>query len=334
MESKHKLSAVIVCILVLLSYTKGYSEDINFSDPSPTPYTPLSSDSIGVKLEDITGGLQSGDLTIGGKLEIDPAYGINVLVPQIGAVASIKKNGPQALVGSGQTKKVTFQAQDDTGTDTLFCVLGLIVRSTQPSSSVTVEGYVHSTDAVPAYTETIAITSAYNGFYKNCPSPLQYFYAIPPSTSKAWNTIPCEGSKFNGFSQIAKLVIKSDVSFYCGNVDVDFECAPTVIALASFTAAPGSKAVALTWKTEAEIDNAGFNIYRSDEGTGKYIKINEALIAAEGSATQGSTYNFTDSNVQNRKTYSYKLEDIDLNGRSTLHGPVSATPRLLYGLGK
>jgi hypothetical protein len=31
--------------------------------------------------------------------------------------------------------------------------------------------------------------------------------------------------------------------------------------------------------------------------------------------------------VKNRKTFYYKLEDIDLNGISTMHGPVSVTPR-------
>jgi len=31
--------------------------------------------------------------------------------------------------------------------------------------------------------------------------------------------------------------------------------------------------------------------------------------------------------VQNCRTYYYKLEDIDLNGTGTMHGPVSATPR-------
>ncbi len=35
--------------------------------------------------------------------------------------------------------------------------------------------------------------------------------------------------------------------------------------------------------------------------------------------------------VRNRKAYSYKLEYVDLNGTATLHGPVQATPRLIYG---
>jgi len=37
----------------------------------------------------------------------------------------------------------------------------------------------------------------------------------------------------------------------------------------------------------------------------------------------GATYQFIDSEVKNRNTYYYKLEDIDLNGISTMHGPVS-----------
>jgi hypothetical protein len=59
---------------------------------------------------------------------------------------------------------------------------------------------------------------------------------------------------------------------------------------------------------------------------------NSSLIPAQGSATKGASYEFIDTNVQNRKTYYYKLEDIDLNGQSTMHGPVSATPRWIWGI--
>jgi hypothetical protein len=38
--------------------------------------------------------------------------------------------------------------------------------------------------------------------------------------------------------------------------------------------------------------------------------------------------------VQNRKTYYYKLEDIDTDGISSFHGTVKATPRLIYGVGR
>jgi hypothetical protein len=110
--------------------------------------------------------------------------------------------------------------------------------------------------------------------------------------------------------------------------------ASTVIELSSFTATPKAGKVLLQWSTESETDNAGFNIYRSTSENGQYIKINTSLIPSQGSSTQGASYEFTDTAVQNRKTYYYKLEDIDLNGTSTMHGSVSATPRLIYGIGK
>jgi hypothetical protein len=90
--------------------------------------------------------------------------------------------------------------------------------------------------------------------------------------------------------------------------------------------------VVIEWTTEAEIDNAGFIIYRAESRDGEYIQINDTLIIGQGFATQGAVYEFVDTEVQNRKTYYYKLEDIDLNGTSTMHGAESATPRWIYGI--
>jgi hypothetical protein len=118
-----------------------------------------------------------------------------------------------------------------------------------------------------------------------------------------------------------------------GNI-LHYGGASTVIDLSSLVAMPSNREVIIQWSTESEIDNAGFNIYRSELENGEYTKINDPLITAHGSSTQGASYEFTDNNVQNRKTYYYKLEDIDLNGKSTIHGPVRATPRLIYGIGK
>ena len=112
------------------------------------------------------------------------------------------------------------------------------------------------------------------------------------------------------------------------------ESIQTLIKLSSFTATPKASKVIVQWSTEAETDNAGFNIYRAETENGNYTKINGSLILAQGSSTQGAAYEFVDNNVQNRKTYYYKLEDIDLSGTATMHGPVNATPRLIYGMKK
>ncbi len=106
---------------------------------------------------------------------------------------------------------------------------------------------------------------------------------------------------------------------------------PTLVELSSFTIVPRHAQVVLIWTTEAEIDNAGFNVYRADIEEGEYVKINEDLIQSLGTPLEGADYDFVDDGVQNRKTYWYKLEDVDINGVSTVHGPVSATPRMIYG---
>jgi hypothetical protein len=105
---------------------------------------------------------------------------------------------------------------------------------------------------------------------------------------------------------------------------------PTLITLASFEAIPGNRSVTLRWITESEVDNAGFNLYRSEQTEGGYIKMNEALVPAQGSSTQGSAYEFVDSGLKNGVKYYYMLEDVDIKGKTEKHGPQSATPHLIY----
>ena len=71
----------------------------------------------------------------------------------------------------------------------------------------------------------------------------------------------------------------------------ELEETTTAIELAYFTAEPGNSNVELVWNTESETDNAGFNIYRATSEDRKYIKINTALIPAQGSSTQGAIMN-------------------------------------------
>lgn len=111
-------------------------------------------------------------------------------------------------------------------------------------------------------------------------------------------------------------------------------CEVTLIELESFIAEPDDREVVLVWSTASEIDNFAFNVYRADAQDGAYVRINPALIAAEGSAITGAYYEFVDEDVRNGRTYWYQLEDIDFNGVATRHDPVSAEPRLRYRLGK
>ena len=64
-------------------------------------------------------------------------------------------------------------------------------------------------------------------------------------------------------------------------------------------------------------------IYRSEFENGEYKRINAELIAGAGNRTFQTEYEFMDEKVQEDKTYWYKLEDVNINGKKTLHNPVS-----------
>ncbi|MEO8376144.1 MAG: hypothetical protein ABI579_00605 [Candidatus Sumerlaeota bacterium] len=95
---------------------------------------------------------------------------------------------------------------------------------------------------------------------------------------------------------------------------------PLLVTLESFTATSTPSGVRLDWVTIAETNNAGFNIFRAD--LSGLTKLNGSFIPAEGIEGGGAVYTQTDSSAM---TGSYFLEDVDLNGTKTLHGPVTAS---------
>ena len=110
---------------------------------------------------------------------------------------------------------------------------------------------------------------------------------------------------------------------YAMNEDVKDSSLPVELSL--FTASPGNGIITLKWLTESEIENLGFNIYRSTKSNGEFLMLNDELIAGAGSSSERHEYSFVDRDVKNGVTYWYKLEDIDYSGKTELHGPISAT---------
>ncbi|MBI2471525.1 MAG: hypothetical protein HYV59_09830 [Planctomycetes bacterium] len=110
-------------------------------------------------------------------------------------------------------------------------------------------------------------------------------------------------------------------------ISLEIVCAPTAVELLNFTAeTDGDGVVTLQWETATEIDNAGFNLYRSRMKDGNYKKINEGLIVSTGGQTEGASYRYEDIPPASG-TYYYKLEDVDSNGASAMHGPLKMKVR-------
>ena len=83
-----------------------------------------------------------------------------------------------------------------------------------------------------------------------------------------------------------------------------------------------SPEVVIAWKTASELDTVGFNVYRSDTPNGAYTQINPQLIPASLDPLTGGEYTYTDRDVTKGKVYYYQLEDIDMNGGVSQHGPL------------
>ncbi len=99
---------------------------------------------------------------------------------------------------------------------------------------------------------------------------------------------------------------------------------PLAVTLASFDAQAMVDHILLSWETVSEMNNAGFNLYRSASPAAPEELLAFVPSQAPGS-TQGASYSYEDAEVAPGETWYYWLEDVDLNGATALHGPVSAT---------
>ena len=109
-------------------------------------------------------------------------------------------------------------------------------------------------------------------------------------------------------------------------VEVTYD-SPLAISLADFSAQQSDDHVLVAWETASELDNQGFNLYRSTSDAAPQTQLNDALIPSQapGSAI-GHLYTWEDwHDLVSGATYFYWLEDVSLSGATTLHGPVSAT---------
>ncbi len=102
---------------------------------------------------------------------------------------------------------------------------------------------------------------------------------------------------------------------------------PTAVELDQFTAQlRQGGGVLIQWRTREETRNLGFHIYRED-ATGRH-QLDPSLIAGSALFFRGGlpqhrarTYAWVDP--QGGMNSSYWLEDVDLNGTATLHGPIT-----------
>ncbi|MCF7913444.1 MAG: T9SS type A sorting domain-containing protein [Candidatus Cloacimonetes bacterium] len=97
------------------------------------------------------------------------------------------------------------------------------------------------------------------------------------------------------------------------------------VTLSSFTAVYQGGSPVLQWVTQSEINNAGWNIFRSEsEDMSMSMLVNPELISGAGTSTQPQSYIYADEvEVEPGNTYYYQLESIDFTASTEHFGPIS-----------
>jgi peptidase C25-like protein len=101
---------------------------------------------------------------------------------------------------------------------------------------------------------------------------------------------------------------------------------PTATKDLTCTASAYPDGVSVEWTTSYEVDNLGFNVYRDEHGEKKLVNKGlvggSALLAGPRTAlTAGMHYKLLDKSSGDEDGVSYWIEDVDLNGDVTMHGP-------------
>lgn len=102
--------------------------------------------------------------------------------------------------------------------------------------------------------------------------------------------------------------------------------APTAVRPMSLTGTAYEEGVLVQWRTGYEVDNLGFHLYR--EVGGQRVRVTPQLVAgsalfagARTPLTAGKSYAWWDRQPGGPGLVRYWLEDVDLNGQRTWHGP-------------
>ncbi len=122
-------------------------------------------------------------------------------------------------------------------------------------------------------------------------------------------------SNLNGTSMGSKL-------WTISNLD---QTLPVTLSLftAVYTESNELNAVQLTWTTESETGNQGFNIYRgTDNVLSGAVKITPEMIINGTVSGTSTTYTAEDAEIEPETTYYYWLENVNIDSSTQFYGPV------------
>jgi hypothetical protein len=91
---------------------------------------------------------------------------------------------------------------------------------------------------------------------------------------------------------------------------------PSAVAFRSASAVRTKAGVVVRWKTAAEVDTLGFNVYRLVKG--KLVHANKHLILVHG-----GTYSFVDRKAPSARNLRYRIQAVHTDGSRSWFGPLA-----------
>jgi hypothetical protein len=82
----------------------------------------------------------------------------------------------------------------------------------------------------------------------------------------------------------------------------------------------------LKWTTASEVDNFGFDIYRSLSEDGPFDRITDEPLPGAGTTDEPQSYVFVDEDIDPTRDYYYYVESISLAGVRERFSPVIRSP--------
>ena len=86
---------------------------------------------------------------------------------------------------------------------------------------------------------------------------------------------------------------------------------------------------AVKWTTASEVDNFGYDVYRSTSPDGPFERLNPEVIEGAGTSDEVHAYRYVDAAIDPYTTYYYYVESISMSGVRKRFTPVGEAPAKL-----
>ncbi|MEM7583197.1 MAG: hypothetical protein AAF560_07440 [Acidobacteriota bacterium] len=85
----------------------------------------------------------------------------------------------------------------------------------------------------------------------------------------------------------------------------------------------------IKWTTASEVDNFGYDVYRSESEDGPFEVLNSEVIEGAGTVDEPTSYEYVDDTIDPHKAYHYYVESISMDGVRERFTPIiRAAPKV------